>query len=185
VDRGRALFYGKAGCNTCHSGPLMTDQQFHALALPAFGPGRTRGFDPMARDVGRMGKTDDLRDAYRFRTPSLRNVALTAPYGHNGAFPTLKGIVAHHLDPKGSLSRWTPENAALPVIDWLAETDFIIRADPREMARQSAVLDITPMALPAGDVADLVAFLGALTGQAALDRPQGKPDKVPSGLPVD
>ncbi|MEM6590193.1 MAG: cytochrome c peroxidase, partial [Pseudomonadota bacterium] len=82
---GMELFYGKAGCAACHAGPLMSDQRFHALGLPPFGPGRTRRFDPYARDVGRMGESDQLEDAYAFRTPMLRNVALTAPYGHNGA----------------------------------------------------------------------------------------------------
>ncbi|MEM9700769.1 MAG: cytochrome-c peroxidase, partial [Pseudomonadota bacterium] len=56
AERGRALFFGKAGCVSCHSGPLFSDQQFYALGLPAFGPGRTRRFDPMPRDVGRMGE---------------------------------------------------------------------------------------------------------------------------------
>ena len=46
--RGMDLFYGEANCAACHSGPLLTDQAFHALALPAFGPGRTRRFDPIA-----------------------------------------------------------------------------------------------------------------------------------------
>ena len=92
--RGLDLFYGTAGCSDCHSGPLLTDQQFHALMIPPFGPGRTRRFDPYVRDVGRMGETDNLDDAYRFRTPSLRNVALTAPYGHNGATRRSKGSSA-------------------------------------------------------------------------------------------
>jgi len=87
AERGRDLFFGKANCVQCHSGPLFTDQGFHALGLPGFGPGRTRMFDPIPRDVGRMGKTNLTEDAYRFRTPSLRNAALTAPYGHNGAYP--------------------------------------------------------------------------------------------------
>ena len=67
TQRGMDLFYGKANCASCHSGPLFTDQKFHALGLPAFGPGRTRRFDPMPRDVGRMGESDALKDAYRFQ----------------------------------------------------------------------------------------------------------------------
>ncbi|MCP5071810.1 MAG: hypothetical protein GY947_00760, partial [Rhodobacteraceae bacterium] len=104
--RGLEIFFGKGGCANCHSGKLFTDHQFHALALPQFGPGRTRNFDPYVRDVGRMGETDHLEDAYRFRTPSLRNVALTAPYGHNGAYQTLRGIIRHHLDPRQAFERW-------------------------------------------------------------------------------
>jgi len=97
--RGMELFFGKATCANCHTGPLFTDQAFHAIALPAFGPGRTRRFDPMPRDVGRMGESDALEDAYRFKTPSLRNVALTAPYGHNGAYATLEAMIRHKSDP--------------------------------------------------------------------------------------
>ena len=184
-QRGAALFYGKAGCSDCHSGPLLTDQKFHALAIPPFGPGRTRRFDPYTRDVGRMGETDALEDAYRFRTPSLRNVALTAPYGHNGAYPTLEGIIRHHLDPIGSLDRWTPEMANLPHVPWLEAIDFVVWDDRFEMDRLRRRVDIQPRELDDAEVAALVDFMHALTGHSARDLPLGIPDTVPSGLPVD
>ncbi len=185
AETGRVLFFGDAGCGSCHNGPLFTDQQFHAMGLPSFGPGRTRRFDPIPRDVGRMGETDLLEDAYRFRTPSLRNVTLSAPYGHNGAYPTLDLMVRHMVDPAGMAARWTPAMAALPAAPWLAAADFVIRSDAREMARQAAVLDVTPVILTDQEVADIVAFLGALTGDSAQERPMGRPPIVPSGLPVD
>ena len=186
AERGRELFFGRAGCSGCHSGPLLSDQSFHAIGLPAFGPGRTRLFDPMPRDVGRMAETDRVEDAYRFRTPMLRNVALTAPYGHNGAYPTLEAMVRHHLDPQGTAAAWSPELAALPKVPWLEAVDFAIREDSREMARQAAAVEIAPVAFTDRDVADLVAFLHALTGKTAEGpRPFGRPDRVPSGLPVD
>jgi cytochrome c peroxidase len=183
--RGMDLFFGKAGCVDCHSGPLLSDQKFHALALPAFGPGKTRRFDPQPRDVGRMGESDILEDAYRFRTPMLRNVALTAPYGHNGAYPTLEGIVRHHLDPIGMRDLWTPTQAQLPQADWLAEVDFIAMADAREQERQRRALDITPVALSDREISDIVKFLESLTGTTAASRPLGRPKDVHSGLPVD
>jgi len=183
--RGMELFYGAAGCAACHSGPLLSDQEFHALGLPAFGPGKTRRFDPQPRDVGRMGESDRLEDAYRFRTPMLRNVALTAPYGHNGAYPTLEGMVRHHLDPVGMRETWQRSDARLPKAPWLEQVDFIVQADRREMARQAMALDIAPTPLGDDDVAALVAFLESLTGHTALTRPLGRPDRVPSGLPVD
>lgn len=185
AERGRQLFFGQAGCSACHNGPLLSDQEFHAIGLPAFGPGRTRRFDPMPRDVGRMSESDDLDDAYRFRTPGLRNVALTAPYGHNGAYPDLEGIVRHHLNPMQSLERWVPENAKLPKAHWLEAIDFVIHTDRQEMARLRSKLDIEPVALNDRQVSDLVAFLEALTGASALTRPLGRPTTVPSGLPVD
>jgi len=182
---GMDLFYGRAKCATCHAGPLLSDQKFYALGLPAFGPGRTRRFDPVARDVGRMAESDRLEDAYRFRTPQLRNVALTAPYGHNGAFPTLKSIVKHHLDPRKSLANWTRDTANLPSIPWVEETDFVIQSDARELERQRRYLDIEPVALSDAEVDELVAFLEALTGASASNTPFGRPDTVPSGLSVD
>lgn len=183
--RGADLFFGEAGCASCHSGPLFSDQKFHALMLPAFGPGRTRRFDPTARDVGRMAESDQLEDAYRFRTPMLRNVALTAPYGHNGAFATLDAMIRHHLDPRTSLASWQEADAKLPEVPWLSEIDFVIQQDRREMARQADRLDITPLSLSDGDISDLVAFLNSLTGTEAQNLPLGVPDLVPSGLPVD
>ncbi len=184
AERGRQLFFS-VGCSNCHSGPLFTDHGFHALGLPAFGPGRTRLFDPYARDVGRMGESDALEDAYRFRTPSLRNVALTAPYGHNGAWPTLEGMVRQHLDPAAARAAWTPETADLPAAPWLAPIDFVIQQDEREMVRQAARVDVDLPALSDAEVADLVAFLHALTGETAKSRPLGRPETVPSGLSVD
>ena len=182
---GAALFYGKAGCAECHSGPLLTDQKFHALAVPPFGPGRTRRFDPYTRDVGRMGETDDLADAYRFRTPSLRNVALTAPYGHNGAYPTLEGIIRHHLDPLAALDRWRPDMANLPAAPWLEAIDFVVWDDRLEMERFRRRVDITPRRLTDDEVLALVDFMDALSGRSAQSLPLGIPDRVPSGLPVD
>ncbi len=185
AKRGTDLFYGKAGCAACHSGPLMSDQEFHALALPQFGPGKTRRFDLLPRDVGRMAESDLLEDAYRFRTPMLRNVALTAPYGHNGAYATLEGILRHHLAPLEALDAWRPDMVQLPRADWLAEVDFVIRADLREAERHRRALDITPVALSDPEIADIVQFLESLTGVTALTRPLGRPKAVPSGLSVD
>ncbi|MEM9970334.1 MAG: cytochrome c peroxidase [Pseudomonadota bacterium] len=185
AERGMELFYGAAGCSGCHSGPLMSDQQFHALALPAFGPGKTRRFDLQPRDVGRMAESDRLEDAYRFRTPMLRNVALTAPYGHNGAYPTLEGIVRHHLDPLAALDAWDRSMAKLPSAEWLRPVDFIVQQDRMEMARHRAAVDIEPVALNDAEVGEIVAFLHALTGDTAETRPLGRPETVPSGLSVD
>ncbi|MBT6191483.1 MAG: methylamine utilization protein MauG [Tateyamaria sp.] len=183
--RGMDVFYGSGGCANCHSGPLMSEQDFHAIGVPPFGPGRTRRFDPMVRDVGHMGESDDLADAYAFRTPMLRNVALTAPYGHNGAFPTLQGIVRHHLNPLKSFDSWKREMAALPTAPWLEDIDFMIWQDSREIARQRAAITLKPRAMAEEDQAAVLAFLNALTGQASVIGRLGIPMQVPSGLPVD
>lgn len=183
--RGAELFYGQGGCARCHAGPLLTDHKFHALALPHFGPGRTRPWDPIARDVGRMGVSDRLADAYRFRTPQLRNVALTAPYGHNGAYPTLRGIIRHHLEPARAFDAWRPALARLPAAPHLAASDFIALQDARELARLRARIDIAPARLSDADIDDLVAFMRSLTGRESRFGRLGRPARVPSGLAVD
>ena len=185
AERGRQLFFQSARCSACHSGDLFTDQDFHALGLPAFGPGRTRRFDPIPRDVGRMGKTDLAEDAYRFRTPSLRNVALTGPYGHNGAYATLDAMIRHHTDPAASRADWTLADANLPDVPWIAAVDGAIRQDKAEMIRQASAQDVRNISLTKAEIVDVVAFLNALTGATAMERPLGRPNTVPSGLPVD
>ncbi|MGC1498151.1 MAG: cytochrome c peroxidase [Sulfitobacter sp.] len=183
--RGKALFFGTGKCAACHSGPLFSDQKFHALGVPPFGPGRTRRFDLIARDVGRMGESDDLDDAYRFRTPMLRNVALSAPYGHNGAFATLPAMIRHHVDPAGSFDLWTPSDAGLPVVSWLAPVDFILLQDKAEIARQQRAITPIGAILSEADIDDIAAFLNGLTGTSLDDPRFGVPKIVPSGLPVD
>ncbi|MEP2531405.1 cytochrome c peroxidase [Shimia sp.] len=181
---GMALFYGKANCSACHSGPLLTDQDFHALMLPHFGPGKTRQWDPIVRDVGRMGASDRLEDAYRFRTPSLRNIALTAPYGHNGAYATLEGIVRHHLDARAGFEAWRADMAQLPDVPWLASGDMLPMQDLRERARLASQLDLPSQDLSDPEIAQIVAFLNALTGTKSVMGRLGRPDAVPSGLEV-
>ncbi len=183
--RGMELFYGKAKCSSCHSGNLFTDQKFYALAIPQFGPGRTRRMDPYARDVGRMAESDSIEDMYSFRTPSLRNISLTSPYGHNGAYPSLKGIVKHHFNPIEMYKKWKPSLADLPEARWLKDVDFVVLSDRRERERVLSRIDIVPMNITDKELNEIISFLGALTGKSKNNRPLGKPSSVPSGLPVD
>lgn len=83
--RGLLLFIGKAACSECHSGPNLSDSKFYVLGV------RQRG--PLADDVGRYAVTKDERDLRAFKTPTLRNVALTAPYMHDGSLATLEEVV--------------------------------------------------------------------------------------------
>ncbi|PRY85799.1 cytochrome c peroxidase [Donghicola tyrosinivorans] len=183
AQKGMQLFYGKARCNDCHTGQLFTDDEFHALAIPPIGPGRPLPNDRVARDNGRMEQTRRIEDAYRFRTPPLRNVAVTGPYGHNGAFPTLEAMIRHHCDPDKSLASWTTEQAGLPEVPWLAKADFVTLQDKIETARQRRHVDILDRPLEDNEIEAIVAFLESLTDSRT--RPMGVPKRVPSGLPVD
>jgi len=116
--------FTRAGCMNCHSGPMYTDEKFHNLGVPAWPGakpdlGRELGrqalssfmfnsksvfFDPVPSDrpirpVALETDGPGLRGA--FLTPSLRNVARTAPYGHNGRFETLEAIIDFHLEGGG------------------------------------------------------------------------------------
>ncbi|ETX16365.1 cytochrome C peroxidase [Roseivivax halodurans JCM 10272] len=180
--RGAELFYGDAGCASCHSGPLLSDFGFHATGQPQLGPGKKARFEKHSRDVGRMRVTGRPEDAYAFRTPPLRNVAETGPWGHAGAYVDLATFVAAHADPSTALDSYE-RSVTLPGTP-LAEEVWQVMDDPVEVdeiaatARAGGVLTET-------QVAEIVAFIGTLTDPAALDGRLGIPDRVPSGLPVD
>ena len=96
--RGMRHFYANNSCASCHSGALQTDLEFHSIAMPQIGPGKGNG--PSGHDdYGRENVTGHPADRYKFRTPSLRNVVLTGPWGHDGAYDSLRAVVEHHLDP--------------------------------------------------------------------------------------
>ncbi len=180
--RGMALFYGRAGCSACHAGQFQTDQKFHAIAMPQIGPGKAAEFEAHHRDIGRMRVTGRREDAYRFRTPSLRNVTATAPYGHDGAYATLDAVVRHHLDPVRSLMAYDPAQAILPALPG-ATDDWVLRR-PDEMQAIAQANELAPVKLGEDEIADILAFLDALTDETSLAGRLGVPDAVPSGLPV-
>lgn len=179
---GMALFNGKAGCSACHSGRFQTDHGFHAIAMPQIGPGKAERFETHARDIGRMRVTGDPADAYKFRTPSLRNVALTAPYGHTGAYPDLRSVIRHHLDPSEALAVFDRTAPILPILASASDFDVLdSQQDLDEIARANA---LRPMVLTETEIDQLIAFLNALTDRKGVDGRLGVPTSVPSGLPV-
>jgi cytochrome c peroxidase len=181
VMDGMELFYGDAGCASCHRGVFQTDHDFHAMAAPQVGPGKAARFESHAKDEGRFLVTGQADDLYRFRTPSLRNVALTAPYGHAGSHATLEGFVADHLDPVASLQRYDPAQLILPE---LQADDLKAMSDETQVAAISAAVKQPPKSLSAPQIGDLVAFLNSLTDPAAVIGRLGVPETVPSGLAV-
>ncbi len=100
AKRGRELFFNKASCTACHVGANLTDEQYHNIGV---------GMDAEKPDLGRYEQTKEEKDKGAFKTPTIRNVALTAPYMHDGSQKTLEEVVewynkgGHpnpHLDPK-------------------------------------------------------------------------------------
>ncbi|PIB35340.1 hypothetical protein BFP72_07995 [Reichenbachiella sp. 5M10] len=129
--RGLALF--EDNCAACHEGNLFTDRNF-----------RNNGLDAEVTDVGRYLITQQDEDLAKFKVPSLRNVALTAPYMHDGRFETLEAVLEHYnsgVQPSATL-------------------------DP--LLQSAGVLGIP---LSEQQQADIVAFLETLTDEEFVSNP--------------
>ena len=83
--RGLLVFIGKGACSECHNGPNFTDNKYYSLGVTAL-PGAPY-------DMGRYEVTKKEEDRNAYKTPALRNVALTAPYMHDGSVATLEEVV--------------------------------------------------------------------------------------------
>ena len=94
--KGYELF--KANCNTCHREPLFTDNSFHnnGVGLNRF------------KDIGRQGISLQKKDSLKFKVPTLRNIALTLPYMHDGRFGTLDKILDHYTGLDTALANLDP-----------------------------------------------------------------------------
>lgn len=134
-------------CFECHAWPTFTHNTFHVLGVP--------DIDPENPDLGRV-EVENAADAERaFRTPTLRNVALSAPYMHNGVFETLEEVIDFYADGGGVEFGFTTE-------------DIDEKVRPFDLTEQ--------------EVTDLVAFMHALTDEPA--ELIAIPETVPSGLEV-
>lgn len=172
---GAELFFGDAGCDRCHDGPLLSDDAFHNIGVPPFGPGKVDGIDE-----GRFLVTGDPQDRFAFRTPPLRNAALTAPYMHNGSIGSLWDAIEQHVFPERALDQRalvTP-SGELVSIDAAVAEDIRATIDP----------DVRPLReLSEREIATLVEFLHTLSSETelvGLPPAAGEPRAVPSGLPV-
>ena len=177
AKRGASLFFGKAQCASCHGGPLLGGSGFANAGVPQLGPG-TPESPPL--DRGRADLPNQQFYEFAFRVAPLRNVELTAPYMHDGAFPTLEAVVRHYNDVPLALRTYDPSSL-----------DPALRATYHgDAATTDSVLKTldfrlrTPLNLSDDEMADLVAFLKALTDPSARDLSALVPASVPSGLPV-
>lgn len=146
--KGALLFYGEKGCSVCHNGPVFSDYSFHSLGIVSY----RENEQP---DYGRYDVTKIESDKYKFRTPSLRNVTLTAPYFHDGSSNDLKIAIKRHYQ----------------YLD-------------KESYNFSEIL-VSKNSLGDKDIYYIVSFLKALEDSASIYLPFIIPDTVPSGLAVD
>jgi cytochrome c peroxidase len=164
-----------ARCSICHNGPALTDNKFHNVAVAQLGPGKGDGVNGLD-DFGRMRETGNATERYAFRTPPLRNVELTAPYGHDGAFFGLRDFVDHYSESDIKLrdfnvSQLEPalRGTVLPTL-----TEILATRDPL----------LTGVVFPPQVVDEVTEFMKALTDPAARNLDGIAPGRVPSGLSV-
>ena len=175
--RGAQLFFGTALCSSCHNGPLLGGNGFANAGVPQLGPG-SPATPPL--DRGRADLPDQQFYQFAFRVAPLRNVELTAPYMHDGAFPTLDAVVRHYNDVPLTLTTYDASQLDPALRSTYhgdaATTDSVIRTLDFRLQ--------TPLHLSDAELADLVAFLKSLTDPSARDLSALVPAAVPSGLPV-
>lgn len=179
AKQGALLFYGKANCSQCHSGNLLTDQLTHNLAMPQVGPGNNK--EQPGIDLGRAGETNNPADSYAFRTPALRNVALTGPWTHAGAYTSLEAVVRHHLNPEQALRNYNPAQLRDDLQDSFQSDESYLNAQLSNLDPLVA----TQVELSDREFEQLLAFLHALTDPAAIELTNVVPESVPSGLSID
>jgi cytochrome c peroxidase len=191
--RGALLFFGKAGCVTCHavsgwSNEMFTDLRNYVIGVPQIAPSFGAGTGNIAfdgpgqdEDFGLEQVTGDPADRYKFRTAPLRNLTVAPAFFHNGAFTRLENAVRHHLDAYES-ARWYDPVAAGVDVDLAGRLGpiepVLARLDPRLRRR---------IELKSGEVDDLITFVR----DGLLDRRATKenlckliPRSVPSGSPL-
>ena len=186
--RGALLFFGKAGCASCHSvagasNEMFSDFKDHVIGVPQIVPQVTNSVfhGPGANeDFGREEVTGDPQDRYKFRTSPLRNVAVQPTFMHNGAFTSLEAAVRHHLDAAGSLRDYTPNSQTLAA-DLSGPTGpsaaVLERIDP---------LLAGPIRLTEAEIGQMIAFVhnGLLDPRAEPNKLRRLvPQSVPSGRP--
>jgi cytochrome c peroxidase len=165
-----------ARCSICHNGSAFTDNQFHNVAVAQIGPGQGDG-SSFRDDFGRMRETGNPAERYAFRTPPLRNVELTAPFGHDGAIVDLRAFIDHYSESDLKLRSFDVgqledvlRGTLLPTFeDILATRDTLLNG----------------VVIPPQAVDEVTEFMKALTDPAARNLRRITPRRVPSGLPVD
>jgi cytochrome c peroxidase len=151
-QRGLELFEGKARCNQCHSGFNFTDEESHNIGV---------GWDKRRIDLGRYSVTSLQQDIGAFKTPTLREVARTAPYMHDGSMASLDEVIEFY-DKGGIANPFLDSEMRRLKLTMEQVLDLYGKKTPTDTPPKQSVikLDLTEQ-----DKADLVAFLKALNGE--------------------
>jgi cytochrome c peroxidase len=183
---GAVLFFGKAGCITCHavsgtSNEMFSDFREHVAGIPQIAPsfGNVTFDGPGANeDFGLEQVTGNSADRYAFRTSPLRNVALQPAFMHNGAFVRLEDAIRFHLDAAGGTATYTAAGLPVDLQGIRGPSEPVLdRLDPSLR---------TPVVLSEVEFEALVEFVrnGLLDPSARPQRLRRLiPEKLPSGMP--
>ena len=182
AKRGAVLFFtdkrdGGGHCSQCHSGDLFSDESARLVAFPQIGQGKGDGSNG-DDDFGLERETGSGNDRYKFRVPSLLNVSVTAPYGHTGAYQTLRDVVSHYDRPQNALSFFDDENWCENISADAQEscaTQFPNARDNtlsalRRIDDNTGSENIEGINLTNNEIDQIVEFLETLTDPCTLDR---------------
>ncbi|MFP5387482.1 MAG: cytochrome-c peroxidase [Bacteriovoracia bacterium] len=158
MKKGAILFHSKAGCFRCHNRDHFSNFTFHNIGVPQIGPD----------DKGQYLVTGIASDMYEFRVPALRNVGVTAPYMHSGAFKNLREVIDHYNEPISSLRnfRWNPRH---PNYRELLVLDSSSTNNTQRERTLSPML-AKNLNLTEGEKEDLICFLGAALTDVSLQK---------------
>jgi cytochrome c peroxidase len=116
AQRGMKIFFGKANCSACHSGPAFSDGAFHNIGM---------GTKLEKLDLGRFEHSKLEGDKSSFKTPGLREIKRTSPYMHDGSHKTLKEVVEYYN--KGGEANPQLDEEIFPLKLTAAEIDDLVR----------------------------------------------------------
>jgi len=192
AKKGARLFFnsyenGGMNCVACHSGDFFTDEGFHVMAVPQVGHGKGNGIED---DFGRSRENGDADNQYAFRTPTLLNVEVTGPWGHDGAYTSLRAMVAHMVNPEAAVAGYD-----FSQLDSIVKTDNtaannLLSLTKLQANRTAGISPHQSVVATEGQIDDLVAFLKTLTDPCVKNRDcmsQWIPDNVvgPDGLQLN
>lgn len=180
AKQGALLFFrpksqGGFACASCHSGSRFTDEQFHNVQLPNINLQNYQQSFANELDYGRGFVTQKKEDYFKFRTPSLLNVAETGPWGHNGAYRTLSSVVRHMLNPEKALHDYDA---------FTLSGEDLIMSEPKQFNKQMKNLNnqrFTPQRYQSKDVQAIIAFLHTLT-DPCVKKPKCLAPWLPDGF---
>ncbi|GLS24444.1 cytochrome-c peroxidase [Marinibactrum halimedae] len=167
---------GGAGCSACHNGALFSDGDYHVVAFPQIGHGKGDA-DALGGDTddwGRARETGENTDRYRFRTPSLLNIATTAPYGHAGSYESLNDVLSHYNNPRGAIEDYFANNTLCQLDQFAAiencqnlypasESNSLSALDQLARERNNGTSRFANAGLNREERQAMIAFLNALT----------------------